>query len=162
MCHSRTVSTETTVRLRESSRIVSRALRKFCSSWALSASQSAMQELVNLGCNGARLLDQAAVDEFADHDFSLERIALAMLRFGFGSGRDRGLEAWIAATIGPQFAQRLAEVLRNVVAATAHVVVQCFVNELVHRPLEHFAQGFEAVLQGRLETNGGRFVRHAA
>ena len=75
-------------------------------------------------------------------------------------GRDRGLEAWIAATIGPECGQRLVEILLNVVAATADVVVQCFVDELVHRPLQYFAQGFEPLLQGRLEADGGGFVRH--
>jgi hypothetical protein len=36
--------------------------------------------------------------------------------------------------------------LRNVVAATADVVMQGFVDELVHRPFEHLAQGFESTL----------------
>jgi hypothetical protein len=59
-----------------------------------------MQELVNLGFDGTWFLGQAPVDEFADHDFAVKRIPLSMLRLGFRGGRDRGVEGWVAATIG--------------------------------------------------------------
>ncbi|HEX3869400.1 MAG TPA: hypothetical protein VHV77_03070 [Pirellulales bacterium] len=119
-----------------------------------------MQELVDLGFDGTWFLGHAPVDEFADNDFPIKGIASSMPGLGFRGGRDCRVEAWVAATIGAKRDQRLAEILLNVAAATAHVVVQRFVDKLVHGPFEHLAQRFKAVLQRGLQAHSGGFFRH--
>ncbi len=72
---------------------------------------------MNLSFDGTSVLNHSTVDEFADHDFAVEQVALGMLRFGFGGGRDCDLEAWVATTVGPQFAYSSCENHQSFIAA---------------------------------------------
>jgi hypothetical protein len=50
-----------------------------------------------LGLSRTQALDQLVVDQLADHNLAVERIAAAVLRFGLRRGSNRLFEGRIAA-----------------------------------------------------------------
>src|ERR1700730_14293248 len=138
-CQRRASSMVGESRRRASCRIRRRSCARLSWSCRLSASQSAIEELANLRLNGTAgwFVLELAVHQLSNNHFSFGRIFLPVPSFGPREGRNGLLEIRIPFTVGPQTCQGRFQVALYFPAPPAHIILDGFVDKLVHGTFQY-------------------------